>query len=71
MGPTIVLLLFPILDLCHNRTRARADELLMFPSSCQQDVVAKRRLCPELNDSPVHRTLHALRVDCSVGSGLP
>ena len=56
MGLTIVLLLFPILDLSHNRTRARADELLMFPSSCQQDVVAKRRLCPELNDYPICRT---------------
>ena len=70
MGHTIVLPLFPIFDLSHNRTRALADELLMFPLSCQQDVVAKRRLCPELNESPVRRTCYAPRVDCSVSSGL-
>ena len=37
----------------------------------QQDVVAKRRLCPELNDSLVYHAIGALKVDCSVSSGLP
>ena len=37
----------------------------------QQNVVAKRRLCPELNDSLVYRAVDALKVDCSVSSGLP
>ena len=57
MGHTIVLPLFPTPDLSHDRARTLADELLMFQLSCQQGVVAKRRLCPELNDSPVRRTI--------------
>jgi len=50
--------------------RALANESLTFLLSCQQDVVAKRRLCPELNESLVRRTDNAPRVDCSVSSGL-
>ena len=60
-----------ILDLSHSRARALADEWRMFLSSCQQDVVAKRRLCPELNAYPICRTCEAPIVDCSVSSGLP
>ena len=60
-----------ISELSHNRTRALADERLMFQSSSQQDVVAKRRLCSELNESFLRRTDNAPRIDCSVSSGLP
>ena len=45
-----------ILDLSRYRVRALAEEWHMFLSSYQQDVVAKRRLCPELNAYPICRT---------------